>query len=140
MPSNPRLLLAALTIALGGCSSTADVASEGAGSTTADLCAGATAANSGDIATTVGCAFENQLFNLSRLGAVSSAPALFDAEGHELASATRSCDVWWQASDANAVTILINGKTGEIRAHGMVHANMPTTTLPPFVPAPITAR
>ena len=140
MQSRARLLLLTISVVLEACGSSHDEVSEPSRSTTADLCAGGYVVGASDIATIKACPFENQLNNVVTYGIGSASFALYDADGRQLAWAVRSCDVWWQAADADGVTILARRDTGEIRAHGAVHPNMPSTRLPPFVPAPITAR
>ena len=140
MQTRARLLLLTVSVVLEACGSSHDEVSEPSSSRTADLCAGGYVAGADDIVTIKACPFENQLNNVVTYGVGSASLALYDADGRQLARAVRSCDAWWQATDADGVTILARGDTGEIRAHGAVHPNMPSTRLPSFVSAPITAH
>jgi hypothetical protein len=106
------------------------------GQSIAELCAGAAIDNGNGTATAMGCPFEQQLYNIQQYGNQTPDEALHDASGRFVATASARCGTWRVGTDVNGVTITTDISSGEVRAHGMVHAGYPLTTLPASLPAP----
>jgi hypothetical protein len=54
----------------------------------------------------------------------------------------RKCDArrWWLGTDPDGVDVIINGSTGEVRSHGLVHSGEALSHLPDHLVLPLATR
>ena len=124
-----------IVLAASGCGAPDDGETE-TGTSHAALCAGAPHDNGDGTVTMQGCAFEQQLINIGKYGD-STSGSLSDADGNTLATVTRTCDTWWRGMDGDGTDVIVNGATGAVRSHGLLHAGQVTSRLPAFVKTPL---
>jgi hypothetical protein len=90
--------------------------------------------------TTIACAYEQQYANILNYGEAFDATTFYDADGIEVGTVSRSCDSWWLGTDPDGVDVIINGSTGEVRSHGLVHSGEALSHLPNHLVLPLATR
>jgi hypothetical protein len=106
-----------------------------------DLCAGAPPDYGDHVVTMVSCPFIQHTDNISKYGARvggASGAALRDAAGVEVATLTDTCETWAVGADMQGVVVIVRLDTGEVFAHGNLHAGQELSKLPPRLALPLT--
>jgi hypothetical protein len=115
-----------------------DVSQKQSSTSDAILCDDSPVAPGEHVSVSHGCAFEQQLINISKFGTPVSGKAQVTAGAQATGvAATASCKTWVLGTDAQGVQVIVNTSTGEVRSHGMFHQGAPSSTLPASLALPV---
>ena len=101
-------------------------------------CGSEPAVDGNGLATSVGCAFEQQADNFFHFGTRST--GTLAASGMARASVEATCGTWVQGTDADGVTVFVDTASGAVRSHGAFHAGFATSALPQTLSLPLTIQ
>jgi hypothetical protein len=92
------------------------------------------------IATSIGCGFVQQSYNVTNNGTVIDAAGvpLSDGRGATVATITHACGRWVIGQDTQDQTVIIAIDTGEVRSHGTLHTGQETSALGSNLELPLT--
>ena len=104
------------------------------------LCSDAPIATQGNDVTQMGCAYEQQTYNIGLNGRRLSASGttLRDASGAAVGTVQYSCAQYLMGKDTNGVAVIVNSATGEVRSHGNFHPGFAVSSLPATLKTPLT--
>jgi hypothetical protein len=103
-----------------------------------DLCAGAPPDYGDHVVTMVSCPFIQHTDNISKYGAPATGTgALRDGTGLHVATITDTCETWAVGTDMQGVVVIVRFDTGEVVAHGNLHAGQELSKLPPKLALPL---
>ncbi len=105
----------------------------------ADLCAGAPPDYGDHVVTMVSCPWVQHTDNISKFGErAQGSGVLRDATGTQVATITDTCESWAMGTDAQGVLVVIRRDTGDVTAHGNLHAGQELSKLPAKLALPLT--
>ncbi len=107
----------------------------------ADLCAGSPPDYGDHVVTMVSCPFIQHADNISKFGqSVATSGLLRDGTGAHVATITDTCETWAVGKDDDGVVVIVKTDTGEVIAHGNLHAGQELSKLPPKLALPLTVE